>query len=567
MRADQPKNLSYVSGVSDKPLLYQTIGAAIEAAVETVGDREAVVSRAQNVRLTYRGLAERADALAAGLLRLGVRPGDRVGIWSPNNVEWMITQYATAKMGAILVTINPAYRVAELEYVLNAVQCSVLVVAEQFKSSDYVEMLRGLAPEMDASGDAPLQAEKLPHLREIIVISDHSFSGCRRFEDTASMGGPEERAELADLSSHLQPEDIINIQFTSGTTGSPKGAALTHHNILNNGYFVGEGIRLTEADRICVPVPLYHCFGMVMGNLAALTHGASVIYPSDSFDPELTLRAVSEERCTALYGVPTMFVALLGHESFKDADCASLRTGIMAGAPCPIETMKQVISELNMQQVTICYGMTETSPVSFQSAVDDPIEKRVSTLGRVLPHLEVKVVDDDGRVVPRGEPGELCTRGYSLMRGYWGEPERTKEVIDEQNWMHTGDLAIIDDEGYASIVGRKKDMIIRGGENIYPREIEDFLFTHADIVEAAVFGVPDAKYGEVVAAWVRVVEGAVLDSDAVRAFCQDQIAHYKIPLHVDIVAEFPMTVTGKIQKYRMRDTMKKKLKLEEIKTA
>lgn len=567
MTTDAIKSLSYVSGVSGKPLLYETIGAALNKTATLFPDREAVVSVHQATRLTYKELDERATAFAAGLLSLGVLPGDRVGVWSPNNVEWIITQYATAKIGAILVTINPAYRLSEVEFALNNVGCSTLITAEHFKTSSYVDILRRLAPEIDDAGDGALQAARLPALRHVIAITDTHIPGLKTFDDIAKRGGDVERTALETLHDKLQPEDTINIQFTSGTTGSPKGAALTHHNILNNGYFVGEGIRLGADDRICTPVPLYHCFGMVMANLAALAHGACVVYPADGFDPEATLKAIEEEKCTALYGVPTMFIAMLGTEQFQNTDCSSLRTGIMAGSPCPVDTMKRVVSDMHMSEVTICYGMTETSPVSFQSSCDDPLDRRVTTLGRVHPHLEVKIIDDDGHVVERGAPGELCTRGYSVMRGYWGDPDKTAEVVDDDGWMHTGDLAVIDEEGFANIVGRKKDMIIRGGENIYPREIEDFLFTHPDIIEASVFGAPDKKYGEIVVVWIRTRGGTTLNEADIRAFCDGNIAHYKIPAIVQCVDQFPMTVTGKIQKFLMRERVVEQLRLEEIKTA
>ena len=567
MTENSQKKLSYVSGVSGKGLLYETIGAALDRAAIEYGDREAVVSCQQDIRLTYGELNKHADDFARGLLSLGVQKGDRVGIWAPNCIEWIVTQYATAKIGAILVTINPAYRLSEVEYVLNNVECSALVVAEEFKTSNYIDMVRKLAPELDEQERGERAFARLPHLKHVIAITESENNGFHRFSDVSHQGSAGNGNALAERIADTQPEELINIQFTSGTTGSPKGASLSHHNILNNGFFVGEGIRLSKEDRICVPVPLYHCFGMVMGNLGALTHGACVVYPADGFAPEPTLQAIEKERCTALYGVPTMFIAMLEDAVFADTDCSSLRTGIMAGSPCPVETMKQVVTDMHMPEVTICYGMTETSPVSFQSACDDPIEKRVSTLGRVHPHLEVKVVDDNGVVVERGAPGELCTRGYSVMRGYWGDETRTNEVIDENGWMHTGDLATIDEDGYANIVGRKKDMIIRGGENIYPREIEDFLFTHPRISEAAVFGVPDETYGEIVAAWIRTVDGGPLGLEDIRDFCNGQIAHYKIPAIAQCVDEFPMTVTGKLQKYLMRDQVAEDLGLKNKKTA
>jgi len=564
-RMAHTNHLSYVSGTSGKPLLYQTIGAALDQAAILYGDNEAVVSVQQGVRLTYADLNNRVNACANGLLHMGLQAGDRVGIWSPNRVEWMIAQYATAKIGAILVTINPAYRVHELEYVLNLVGCRCLILAESFKSSDYIDMLGTLTPALTSAvaGDA---ASRVPSLEHAIVIGTAPAGMCS-FAEIEAKGAADDHTRLQAIAQLLQPEDAINIQFTSGTTGSPKGATLSHHNILNNGFFVGEGIELTPQDRICVQVPLYHCFGMVMGNLGALTHGACVVYPSEGFDPDASLDVITGERCTALYGVPTMFIAMLASEKFAATDCSTLRTGIMAGSPCPIETMKQVITDMRMSGVTICYGMTETSPVSFQSSTSDPIERRVSTLGKVHPHLEVKIIDADGKTVARGETGELCTRGYSVMQGYWGDADKTAAVIDHMGWMHTGDLAVIDDEGYANIVGRSKDMIIRGGENIYPREIEDFLFTHPDILEAAVFGVPDDRFGEAVACWLRVRAGAKLADTDIRAFCTGQIAHYKVPHYVEFVDDFPMTVTGKIQKFIMAENMIKQLGLKRAKTA
>ncbi|MGD9602156.1 MAG: AMP-binding protein [Gammaproteobacteria bacterium] len=558
---------SYVCGTSDEPLIYTTVGGAFDAARNRWPDHVAIISRHQGIRLTYAELGERIDAFAAGLVALGLKPGDRIGIWSPNNVEWVITQFATAKAGLILVNINPAYRLAELEYALNKVECSALITAERFKSSDYPGMIRTLAPELATSLPRELHAARLPHLRTVIALAREHQPGFLRFSDIPALGSAENRAELIRLADVLQPDDPINIQFTSGTTGMPKGATLTHFSIVNNGYFVGRSMRFSHQDRLCIPVPLYHCFGMVMSVLTCVTHGATMVFPADAFEPKSVLEAVSAERCTALHGVPTMFIAELDHPDFGTYDLTSLRTGIMAGAPCPIEIMKRVLGEMHMSEVTIAYGMTETSPVSFQSNPDDPLERRVSTIGRIHPHVQVKIVDPDGRVVPRGTRGELCTRGYSVMRGYWNDEARTREAIDQAGWMHTGDLAVVDDEGYCNIVGRVKDMIIRGGENVYPREIEEFLFRHPKIQDVAVFGVPDSRFGEQVAAWVKLRDGQQATEEEVRAFCQGQIAHYKVPHYVRFVDDFPMTVTGKIQKFMMRDAMIESLGLDVQKTA
>jgi len=551
--------MSFVCGTSDQPLIYQTIGDAFDRTVERWGDREAVVVRHQGIRWTWRQLGEAIEAFAAGLLALDLQPGDRVGIWSPNNIEWLITQFATARAGLVLVNINPAYRKAEVIYTLNKVGCKALVLAREFKSSHYVGIMHDIAPAIKTSRPGQLNLGALPALRSLIVIGDEPAAGMFRFDDIAAMAPADAADQMAQRARANQPDDAINIQFTSGTTGLPKGATPTHFNVLNNGYFVGEAMKLTERDRLCIPVPLYHCFGMVLGVLACVTHGAAMIFPSEGFDPGAVLEAVSEERCSGLHGVPTMFIAELEHPEFKRFDLGSLRTGIMAGAPCPIEVMRKVIDRMNMSEVTICYGMTETSPVSFQSATDDPLEKRVSTVGRVHPHVQVKIIDDNGRVVPRGVSGELCTRGYSVMLGYWDDEEKTRADIDPAGWMHTGDLAVIDGDGYCDIVGRVKDMIIRGGENIYPREIEEYLFRHPKIQQAAVFGVPDEKYGEAVAAWVKLQEGETADAEEIRAYCSEQIAYYKVPKYIIIVDEFPMTVTGKIQKFVMRDAMMEKL--------
>ena len=557
---------SYVSGISAQPLIGDTIGRVFDAVCSTHPEQLALVVRHQDVRWTYAALKERVDALALGLSSLGLAPGDRIGIWAPNCAEWLLTQYATAKLGLILVNINPAYRTAEVEYVLNRVGCRALITAQRHKTSDYVGMLAELVPGLDGSAVMG-EASRLPQLEFIITLGAEARDGCLRFDDVLAAGAGSESARLDEIGRRLQFDDPINIQFTSGTTGFPKGATLSHHNILNNGFFVGEAIRLQAGERLCAPVPLYHCFGMVMANLACLTHAACVVYPAEAFDPAATLEAVAAERCAALYGVPTMFIAMLNHPEFDRFDLSALRTGIMAGSPCPIEVMRQVVDRMNMRQVTIAYGMTETSPVSFQSGTDDPLEKRVSTVGRIHPHLEVKIVDDEGRVVPRGEPGELCTRGYSVMLGYWDDPEQTASSIDRAGWMHTGDLAVIDDEGYCNIVGRIKDMVIRGGENIYPREIEEFLYRHEHIQDVQVVGVPDPKYGEELCAWIIVKPGAALDAEAVRAFCQGQIAHYKIPKYMKFVDAFPTTVTGKVQKFAIREAMIEELRLTAQRTA
>ncbi len=551
--------MSYVSTVSDKPLLGDTIGQHFDRTVERWGGRLGLVVRQQNIRLTWRELQIEVDAFAAGLLALGLRPGDRVGIWSPNNAEWVITQFATAKAGLILVNINPAYRLHELDFALNKAGCRALVTATAFKSSNYAAMLTTLLPELAHCAPGKLRAAKVPSLEILIQIGAHGLPGSFAFEAVPALSGEDERARLIDLGRTLQFDDPINIQFTSGTTGSPKGATLTHHNILNNGYFTAEGLQLTEDDRLCIPVPLYHCFGMVMGVLGCVTHGAAMVFPGEGFDPLAVLQTIAEERCTALYGVPTMFIAEMSHPDFNSFDLSSLRTGIMAGSPCPIEVMRKAISQMHLRDITIAYGMTETSPVSFQTGLDSPVERRVSTVGKVHPHLECKIVGSDGRVVPVGTPGELCTRGYSVMLGYWDDAERTKQAIDPAGWMHTGDLATIDSQGYCAIVGRIKDMVIRGGENVYPREVEEFLYQHPKIVDVQVFGVPDARYGEELCAWIKLRADEAMTEAEVRDFCRDQIAHYKVPRYVRFVDEFPMTVTGKMQKYLMRAAMEEKL--------
>jgi fatty-acyl-CoA synthase len=541
--------LSYSGGTASVPLIGQTIDANLRRAVDRFGDREAVVDRATDRRLTYRELHEAVDGVARGLMARGIARGDRVGIWAPNCLEWFLVQYATARIGAILVNINPSYRTHELEYVLRQAQIGTLVSATAFKTSDY----RGMIEQV--RGD-------LPELRDVVFVAEPTWDAL--LADGAAVTS----AQVDQRAATLSFDDPINIQYTSGTTGFPKGATLSHHNILNNGFFVGEGMHYSEQDRICVPVPFYHCFGMVMGNLASTSHGACVVIPAPGFDPAATLAAVQDERCTSLYGVPTMFIAELGLPEFASYDLSSLRTGCMAGSPCPVEVMKRVINEMHMQDVTICYGMTETSPVSTQTGSDDSLDRRVSTVGRVHPHLEVKVVDPETDLpVPVGETGEFCTRGYSVMSGYWNEPEKTAEVL-RHGWMHTGDLATMDADGYLNIVGRIKDMVIRGGENVYPREIEEFLYTHPDVVDAQVIGVPDLKYGEELMAWVRLRDGAdPLTPESLRAYCDGKLAHYKIPRYVRVVEEFPMTVTGKIRKVQMREEAVELLGLQDVAAA
>jgi fatty-acyl-CoA synthase len=558
---------SYVHGASDIPLIGEMIGVHFDRIVERHGERDALIVRHQTIRWNYRELRREVDAFAAGLIALGLKPGERVGIWSPNNAEWVVTQFATAKAGLILVNINPAYRLTELEYALNKSGCVVLITASRFKTSDYVGMLRELAPELATASPGNLHAARLPDLRLVITIGAESQPGMIPFVDVAGLGGDAERRQLVSLADTLQFDDPINIQFTSGTTGFPKGATLTHHNILNNGFFIARAMKFTEQDRLCIPVPLYHCFGMVLGNLACLTHGAAMIYPSEAFEPLAALEAVETERCTALHGVPTMFIAEMDHPDFHRFDLQSLRTGIMAGSPCPIEVMKRAVDLMHLNEITIAYGMTETSPVSFQSSTEDPLDRRVSTVGRVQPHVEVKIVDSEGRIVPRGIPGELMTRGYPVMLGYWGDPERTAESIDAAGWMKTGDLATIDDEGYCNIVGRIKDMVIRGGENVYPREIEEFLYRHPKIQDVQVIGIPDPRFGEELCAWVKLRDGEHAAPEDIQEFCKGQIAHYKIPRYIKFVDAFPMTVTGKIQKFLMREETIRELGLAEQKTA
>jgi fatty-acyl-CoA synthase len=551
--------LSYAHGVSNVPLIGETIGVQFDRTVARWGDRPGLISCAQGINWTWRELGERVDRFAAGLVALGLKPGERVGIWSPNNAEWIVTQYATAKAGLILVNINPAYRLSELEYALNKVGCRALVTATRFKTSDYIGMVNTLAPELARARPGHLDAATLPALRVVIQIGKSAL-GTIPFDSVYAAGG-------GVLPDALQFDDPINIQFTSGTTGLPKGATLTHHNILNNGFFIAQTMRYTERDKVCIPVPMYHCFGMVIGSLACLTSGAAIVFPGEGFDPLATLETIAKERCTSVYGVPTMFIAELDHPRFREFDLSSLRTGMMAGAPCPIEVMRRCISDMNLGEITIGYGMTETSPVSTQTLIGDTLDHQTATVGKVHPHVEVKIVDAEGRIVPAGTKGEFCTRGYSVMLGYWDDEERTAQAIDNAGWMHTGDLATMDEDGYCNIVGRIKDMVIRGGENIYPREIEEFLYRHPAIQDVQVFGVPDQRYGEELCAWIKLREGATLTDEDVKAFCKDQIAHYKVPRHIRFVTEFPMTVTGKMQKFIMRETMTEQLGIKEIATA
>jgi fatty-acyl-CoA synthase len=536
--------LSYVHGASDKPLLGEPIFTNLRRTAARFPDREALVVTQQGYRATYAELVEQCEQVARGLLARGVKKGDRVGIWSPNRYEWVIVQYATAAMGAILVNINPAYRTHELEYALNQSGITFLILAAAFRQTDYRAMLA------EVKG-------RCPALREALVLED-GWDALQR--DAAKVSAE----QLREIEATLQFDDPINIQYTSGTTGFPKGATLTHHNILNNGFFIGETLKYGDSDRVCIPVPFYHCFGMVLGNLACTTHGATMVVPAEAFDPVLTMQTVQAERCTSLYGVPTMFIAELEHPRFKDFDFSSLRTGIMAGSPCPVEVMKKVQTVMHIPEMTIAYGMTETSPVSTQCTTDDPLERRVSTVGRVHPHVEIKIVDpESGAVVPRGTPGELCSRGYMVMLGYWNNEEATRQAIDAARWMHTGDLATMDADGYVNIVGRIKDMIIRGGENVYPREVEEFLYTHPDISDVQVIGVPSEKYGEEIMAWVKPREGATVTGDELAAWCKGKIATYKIPRHWKFVDSFPMTVTGKIQKFKMREQAVEELGLQQ----
>ena len=536
--------MSAAKGPTTVPLLDETIPHNLARTVAEHGERDALVSVEQGLRYTYAEFSEAVDRVARGLMAIGVAKGDRVGIWSPNYAEWVLVQYATARIGAILVTINPAYRSSELEYVLNQSQISVLVAVEALLTSDYRSMIDEIWDRVPAE--------------RVVYMHTGDWDGLLEAAEAVTQGQLEER------SAQLAPDDAINIQYTSGTTGFPKGATLSHRNILNNGLFIGEACKYTELDRVCIPVPFYHCFGMVLGNLACTTHGSAMVIPAAGFDAPATLRAVAAERCTSLYGVPTMFIAELGDPGLTGYDLSSLRTGIMAGSPCPIEVMRQVVDQMNMREVTIAYGMTETSPVSTQTSADDPLEKRVTTVGRVHPHVEIRIVDPDtGETVPRGTSGEFLTRGYSVMLGYWNDPQQTAEAIDADGWMHTGDLAAMDDEGYVNIVGRIKDMIIRGGENVYPREIEEFLYTHPDVIEVQVVGVPDVRYGEEIVAWVQLCDGAETTAEDIKGFCRGAIAHYKVPRHIKLTDSFPMTITGKVQKFKMREQSIEELGLGE----
>ena len=558
-----PRNgLSHVSGTSAVPLSADTIPTLLAQTTSRHSIRPAVVFREQNVRWTWSQFYAEVNRFAAGLARLGLKRGDRIGIWSPNRSEWLVTQFATAELGLVLVNINPAYRLHELEYALNASGCRALVTAEQLRTSNYLEMLQALAPELSNSTPADLKAQRLPHLQMLIRMGESATPGMLNYSEVMKMGASAQSFDRPVLDC----QDPINIQFTSGTTGNPKGATLTHFNIINNAQFVAQAMRFTERDSLCIPVPLYHCFGMVLAVLVCVSSGATMVFPGEVFDAETTLSAVAAERCTALHGVPTMFIAELDHARFKDFDLSTLRTGIMAGAPCPIETMKRVVAQMNMREVTIAYGMTETSPVSFQSSTTDPLERRVSTVGRIQPHLEAKIVDAYGATVLVGQRGELWIRGYSVMKGYWGDEKRTGEAIVD-GWMRTGDLATFDKEGYCNIVGRVKDMLIRGGENVYPREVEEFLFRHPKVQSVQVFGVPDPKYGEEVCAWIILKPGEEATAEEIRAFCHDQIAHYKIPRYVRFVTEMPMTITGKVQKFVMRERMIEELRLPSTETA
>lgn len=555
--------LSYVRGAAHPPLIEETIGTMLYRAAERWPDTDALVSLEQRIRWSFAELNQRVDAVAAGLLALGLAQGDRLAIWAPNCAEWALIQFATARVGIIQVNINPAYRTSELEYTLNKVGVKALVAVSSFKNSDYVGMVEALAPEITASERGSLHSARLPELKIVVKIGGEPRPGWLEFPEIQGTDLESVRAASAALNRY----DSINIQFTSGTTGSPKGATLSHRNIVNNAFLVGASMGLRAGDRLCVPVPLYHCFGMVMANLACVIQGATIVYASAGFDPLAVLSAVQAERCTALHGVPTMFIAQLEHPRFEEFDLSSLRAGIMAGSPCPIEIMRRVVDRMHMSEVTIAYGMTETSPVSFQSLTTDSLERRVSTVGRIQPHMEAKVIDSEGNTVPLGQPGQLCTRGYAVMLGYWNDPEKTADAIDSEGWMHTGDLAVLDDEGYCNIVGREKDLIIRGGENVYPREIEEFLFRHPKIADVAVVGVPHERFGEEVCAWIKLRAGLSASVEEILDYCRGQIAHYKIPSHIAFVESFPTTATGKVQKYLIRQEIAERLGRREQNTA
>lgn len=558
------ERLSYAYGTSSQPLLGMTIGEKFDQACQQYAEQDAVVSLHQNVILTYKELQAQVNAFACSLLKLGLKKGDRLAIWSPNCVEWTITQFAAFKAGIILVNLNPAYKSNELEYVMNKVSCKGLVIASQFKSTNYQDILMKIAPEIKGAENKVLKAERLPHLKYIIKIDEEEHTGLHRFSDLLTPPSKRQLNQLELVASESQFDETINIQFTSGTTGNPKGTMLTHNNILNNGYFVGEAIHLSPADRVCISVPLFHCFGMVMGNLACITHGSTMVYPSAVFNPLETLKAIQQEKCTAAYGVPTMFIAILEHEQFDDFDLSSLRTGIMAGSPCPREIMQRVIDRMHMSEITICYGMTETAPVSAQSSTSDSVEQRVGTVGRVHPHLEIKIVDEQGKVVPRGQLGELCVRGYSVMLGYWEDHEKSQEVIDSARWMHTGDIAEMDEAGFVKIKGRIKDVVIRGGENLFPKEIEDFLYTHPDVSDVQVIGLPDARYGEELCACIILHEHHEITEESIRQYCVEHISHNKVPRYVRFFNEFPMTASGKAQKFKLQEFMRNELDLKEI---
>ena len=557
-----PLELSYVTGDKQVALIEESIGVYFDGVAARYPEREALVVVHQNIRWSYRQFKEKVEALAGNLLEAGLCPGDRVGIWAQNCSEWVLTQFATAKLGLILVTINPAYRRSELEYALKKAQCRALILAPRFKTSDYLAILQSVVPDIATAVPGALNLSLLPELKIVVRMGAEPTPGMLNFDRLLDAPSAAALQRMAAIQASVRCDDPVNIQFTSGTTGAPKGATLTHRNILNNGFFVGEAMRLTAADKLCIPVPLYHCFGMVLGNLACVTHGAAMVYPGEGFDPKAVLEAVQQERCSGLHGVPTMFIAVLEHPEFARYDLSSLRTGIMAGSPCPVEVMRRVLDDMSMREVTIAYGMTETSPVSFQSSVDDPIELRVSTVGRIHPHVEVKIIDAAGETVARGEKGELLTRGYSVMSRYWNDPEKTKEAIDEAGWMHTEDIAVIDANGYCKIVGRAKDMVIRGGENIYPREVEEFLYTHPKVQDVQCVGLPDEKYGEELCACIILKPGMTADAEEIKAYCRNEIAHYKVPRYIRFVDSFPMTVTGKVQKYLLRNSVASELGLK-----
>jgi fatty-acyl-CoA synthase len=550
-----PLTRSYYSGASTAQIIYETIDSYFDKIADLHSTNSALIVRHQGINWTYSELQAQVNRLAMGLIHLGIEPGDRVGIWGPNSSEWVLVQLATAKIGAIMVCINPAYRLYELEYALNKVECKTLITDVSFKTSDYLGMINTLAPELESSHPGQLEAKKLPYLKHVIRMGSDNSPGMYNFDAVCAAGTDDDQVTMDALQGRLQPDDAINIQFTSGTTGNPKGATLSHCNILNNGFLTGLAMQLGPEDKLCIPVPLYHCFGMVLSVLACVSHGATMVFPGPAFDPEETLKSVEMEGCTALHGVPTMFITELDHPRFSDYDLSTLRTGIMAGAPCPVEVMKRVLSEMHMDDILIAYGQTELSPINNMTLPNDTLERRTETVGRAMPWVEIKVVDEAGRVVPVGQTGEICTRGYSVMQGYWNDEERTAEAIDSAGWLHSGDIATMDEAGYVRIVGRIKDMIIRGGENIYPREVEEFLYQHPAISEVQVFGVPDAKMGEEVCAWIQLNDGFDLSDEDVKAYCRDQITHFKIPRHIRFVTEYPMTVTGKIQKFVMRDEM------------